>query len=339
MRRVFLATGFLLFSSLAGAQSVPSCPEGTLLNVAEQRCAPIHDRRGPVQSAPELPSPLLNRGPGGLSPNMTSGAAATASCPATFIAAGVDYPFGTYDFFNVTSGIQTNVIVHPSGIGFPTNPACAVFETASNRTQMGVEVVSVHGAGTIANLAIFDWSCSAAYPCGAVVAPDYVWNKAENSTFLAPYVSSTPGFQSNKVILYVNEMSVLKPQVGLPGCHVNPFTCVAGNFYNQVLLYNYVTAAWDLVYSHNFSGFQADCAVSPGCFYNSQQLGWWGPIIESGNPNPQPPIKVLGFQNSYLWQNNSWVLVTQGHWTSPPYWTTYVLNPNYTWAVGSTLQQ
>jgi hypothetical protein len=104
------------------------------------------------------------------------------------------------------------------------------------------------------------------------------------------------------------------------------------NWRNSVLLLNHCTGEWDMVYSHNFRAAQRDCSAE------QFQCGWWGPIIETFTPTPQPPIPELGFVGSALRHDNQVSPLGQADtfFSGPDVpWTLFHIDPNRSWGVGS----
>jgi len=100
---------------------------------------------------------------------------------------------------------------------------------------------------------------------------------------------------------------------------------------NAVYLRNFCNGTWDLIYSHDYGGTQANCSAGTSC-------GWWGPIIETFN-DPHPTIKELAFKDARLIIGATSYLLTgaRTNWTAPPsQWTVFHRTANYTWGVGTS---
>jgi len=211
------------------------------------------------------------------------------------------------------------MIVHPNGIDVPN----FIFTTATNRTELTVEVVGIY-IGTGAALGIFDWSCLPGYPClnGSTV-PSWQWTT--DFTDLSCYyrVGDDGGGHTHNLLSYVNRSH-------RRGNGTEPPSPVP-NWTNSVLLLNRCTDEWDLVYSHVFRAAQRDCSADSGC-------GWWGPIVETFNDSPQPLINELGFLGSSLRYDNkvSPLSTADTVFSQPnPPWLVFHIEPNRSWGVGS----
>ena len=217
--------------------------------------------------------------------------------------------------------LYTQMIVHPTGIAVPN----WIFTTATNRTQLTIEVVGIY-IGSVAALGVFDWSCLPSYPCpNGSTEPSWQWTR--DFTDLPCYYAvgdDTGGHQQN-LLSYVNR-SHRRGNGKAPPAPVPNWT-------NSVLLLNHCTGDWDLVYSHRFRAAQRDCSADSAC-------GWWGPIIETFNDNPQPLIKELGFLGSTLRYNHNRVSLLdpiETFFVSPsPPWVLFHIVPNGSWGVGSS---
>lgn len=235
------------------------------------------------------------------------------------LGAGTIYKQGA---LQITSRAElfTRMIVYPDGINVPN----WIFTTATNRTEKAIEVVGIY-IGTGASLGLFDWSCMPGYPCAdGSTGPAWQWTK--DLTALSCYyaVHDDGGGHLHDLLAYRNR-SLRR------GNGAAPLAPVA-NWQNSVFLWNYCTSDWDLVYSHQFRAVQRDCSA------DQFACGWWGPIIETFNDNPQPEINELGFLGSSLRYNDTVSLLgpSDTFFSRPdPPWVVFHIDPNRSWGVGS----
>jgi hypothetical protein len=214
----------------------------------------------------------------------------------------------------------TQMIVHPNGIDVPN----WIFTTATNRTELTVEVVGIY-IGASAALGIFDWSCRPGYPClNGESGPSWQWTR--DFTDLSCYYQ--PGDDGGG---HLHDLLSYRNRSQRRGADVAPPPPIE-NWKNSVLLFNYCTGLWELVYSHDFRAEQRDCSA------DQFACGWWGPIIETFNETPQPPIKELGFLGSALRHDNAvsalGVADTFFSFPNTP-WVLFHIDPNRSWGVGS----
>jgi hypothetical protein len=247
-------------------------------------------------------------------------AAAAESAPVPGgLGAGTLYPQGSLPI-NSRAELYTQMIVHPNGINVPN----WIFTTATNRTQMTIEVVGIY-LNNGASLGIFDWSCMPGYPCpNQETSASWQWTK--DLTDLACYYRwrDDGGGHLHYLLSYINQ-SQRRGNGTAPPAPVP-------NWKNSVLLFNECTQNWDMVYSHDFRADQQDCSLQ------SFACGWWGPIIETFNADPQPLINELGFLGSYLrYDNHVSTLGPSDTVFSTPNtpWIVFHLDPNRSWGVGS----
>jgi hypothetical protein len=235
------------------------------------------------------------------------------------LGAGTVYRQGA---LRVTSRAElwTQMIVYPDGIAAPN----WIFTTATNRTELTVEVVGIY-IGTSAALGVFDWSCLPAYPCpNGETMPSWQWTQDLNG-MSCYFQSGDDGGEHVHDLLSYRNRSQKRGADSMPPAPI-------ANWRNSVLLLNACTGDWDLVYSHDFRADQRDCSA------DQFQCGWWGPIIETFNDTPQPPIAELGFVGSVLRYDNAVSLLGPADtFFSSPFtpWVLFHIDPNRSWGVGS----
>jgi hypothetical protein len=214
--------------------------------------------------------------------------------------------------------LHTQMIVYPTGI----NVADWIFTTATNRSEKTVEVVGIY-LGQGASLGVFDWSCLPDYPCPNG-SPGASWQWTRDFTDLSCYVTQGEDGAGHlhDVMSYINK-SVRRGSPNLTGPAV---------WTNSVLLFNTCSGQWELVYRHVFRVEQRDCSA------DQFACGWWGPIIETFQADPQPAIPDLGFIATSLRHDNTVSLLGRAETffsgpTTP--WTLFYIDPNRSWSVGS----
>jgi hypothetical protein len=229
----------------------------------------------------------------------------------------------------VTTGstLSTHMIVYPGGIATSSDPVYNgyTFTSATNRTELGLEVVGIYygsGAGSGA-LGVFDWSCSPADPCstpsGSQVQPSWIWTRPLSALSCYYQMADDGGGHRHQQLYYRNAATLSEASVTPP------------RWTNAAYLWNYCRSRWDAVYSHAFGATQRDCSLDNAC-------GWWGPILETFIPDPQPPFKELGYVGSSLLHDgiSSQLGPDETTWVAPvPNLKLFHLLPNRGWGVGN----
>jgi hypothetical protein len=215
-----------------------------------------------------------------------------------------------------SADLRTWMIVHPSGIGALTD---WVFTTATNRTEMTIEVVGIYNADDSGSLGIFDWSCSPSHPClGGSTGAAWIWTKPFSQMSCYWQKKTDPGGHEHRAMHYSNKSEKMDDK--------SPPL-----WRNRVTIYDDCTDAWHIVYTHYFRANQKNCSVDNAC-------GWWGPILENFIEGTKPGIKEVGFWGSDLWHNGtkSSLDTDDTHWTGPPSpWKVYHRNANRSWGIGT----
>ena len=232
------------------------------------------------------------------------------------IGSGVVFPQGVLAITTSTD-LDTRMVVYPQGLKLPPN---WLFTTATNRSDLGVEVVAIYYGNKKGALGVFDWSCSPADPClspnGTTnTGPAWVWTDNLLPRFNCNIHLETWAGATLNILRYSNRT----------------YQTPTG-WANEVWLLNDCTASWELVYSHLYSATQRDCSLTPNT------CGWWGPIVETFFEGSQPSLKKLGFLNSTITIdgiNQQLLTPSATNWVAPTGWATYILQPNHTWIVGS----
>jgi hypothetical protein len=201
--------------------------------------------------------------------------------------------------------------VYPSGVGPLSN---YLYTTATNRTEKSLEVVGIYKDSGSGAFGVFDWSCSASSPCkdGATTASWELWESL--SGIPCNYSPQNDGGNHKHLAVYYENSSEL----------------VAGTWTNSAYLWNYCNNSWDLVYSHQFTGSQHDCSSDGSC-------GWWGPIFETFQPDPQPDISEIAFWGTALVHDGvrSDLSPSETGWSNPvPNWSLFHGTANSAYAAG-----
>jgi hypothetical protein len=245
-----------------------SCPPGTRVNPERATCAAVHDVRSALAAHPGAgrrrpPNLAVWRAQRRVGPRSALGGPVPGG-----IGSGITYALGQLQVFD-SSSLYTHMSVYPSGVGQLSD---YLFTTATNRTEKTLEVVGIYDATGAANIGVFDWSCSTSSPCpdGATSAS---WQLTQPfSGRPCNYAPQNDGGNHKHLGLYYENSSEL----------------VDGVWTNAAYLWNYCDDAWDLIYLHQFTDSQRDCSSDNLC-------GWWGPILETFQPDPQPDIAELAF--------------------------------------------
>jgi hypothetical protein len=331
-RSLMPASGLVVLAVLAGCSSgapddsaqpgatlnesalATSCPEGSEpSSEIGGACAAIEPATEPVTVDPSLHN---------LADVRAGRSSSAASAPGAVTCTGFGNQAGTmYDLSALPMGsatdLQTRMIVNPGGIDNSTH--CEIFTTATNRTQLGVEVVGVYaGAGTTPTLAIFDWSCSAGSPCGKDKSPSWVLSRKFDACHAQ---AQSDGHGHTVDVLYYSN-STRKIAAGNPP-----------EWRNTVLLWNYCSdpkyqfGHWDQIYEHTYRAVMGDG-------------GGWGPVVEPHIQGPLPKIKEVGFLSASLLHNGKWSALTPSvtTFTTPAQagmtnWRLMFLDPNYAWGI------
>jgi hypothetical protein len=287
-----------------------SCPDGTLPHPEQTACAVVQDRREEMRVralSQRLPPSLVDlRGTFDGAPR-AKGRRSDPPTPSG-VGAGTTYKVGQLPVHSTTT-LTTHMIVYPNGLG---NLPDWLFTTSTNRSEKTVEVVAQYRDSNTHGIGVFDWSCSTASPCsGGQTTPSWMFSHPLGDTPCYFATQLDGGGAPHATMFYTNATD----QTGSP-------------WNNKVSFWNFCTSAWDLVYSHAFSGTQKDCSVDNSC-------GWWGPIIENFFPlDGSVPIEELGFFNTKLVHdgNTSNMPTTETDFTTPgAAFSVCNLTPNKSW--------
>ena len=214
--------------------------------------------------------------------------------------------------------LHTKMFVHENGVE-PSFPVDWLYTPATNRTEMTIEVVGIYSQsyGNSGYLGIYDWSCTAGYPCpNGDSEASWQWAEPFSDFACNIEVIVDPGGHDQDVMHYANTSVKMDNE--------NPPL-----WWNAVYLWNFCSDDWDLIYDHQFRSHQRDCSLNNSC-------GWWGPIIETFG-DPQPAIKELGFTETMLYHDGIWselsTAETYFHEPIGP-WALFHLEPNQGFGVG-----
>ena len=224
---------------------------------------------------------------------------------------GVGFGYYFYD----TALLWTNFtvldyyIITPRVLG--ADPSDYAYLTSTCRSQLGTESLIWYSDQNEASFWIFDWA-----------RQGNQWQAGINLPTDHPqYLTTAPDQFANT----------------RPKCHIRNgtwFLGLVGGLYqwqNQVLLFNFSRADWDIIYTYNYTTTN----LSDNLFQavnNGSEVGHWGPIVETfgnytnvnpigfdlvrlfqdGDPNPH----WLTTANSYPLQSEPFQLITQAPDTS-----------------------
>jgi len=299
--------------------------QAAMIAVASLMCAwsiatGAQDDPGIVDARPQFPPGPAHAGSHAV-PNLASLRSGQETPPIPGgLGAGTIYNQGALPVNN-RAELSTQMIVHPNGIDVPN----WIFTTATNRTEKTVEVVGIYIA-TDASLGVFDWSCSIDDPCpDGSVAPAWQWTR--DLTTLPCYyaMADDGGGHQHNLLSYMNSTQKRGNDAGRGGSRAT--------WRNTVLVLNECTHRWERVYQHDFVASQKDCSL------DAFSCGWWGPIVETFNDSPQPPVKELGFLDTTLRYDRGLSRLTPAETTfSQPDtpWLLFHRDPNRAWGIGNT---
>jgi len=306
MLGVLLSCAPLACGSQPDAGAV-ACPSGTRSNPERATCSAIRDVRSgfSAQAPARLPDLAAKRA----ERRATWKAALNGPVPGG-IGTGVTYNNGQLQVVS-SSSFYTHMTVYPSGVGQLSD---FLFTTATNRTEKSLEVVGIYNGNGSGNIGVYDWSCSATSPCsdGSTGAS---WQLSRPISELpCNYSPQNDGGNHKHLAVYYENSSEL----------------VTGTWTNAAYLWNYCHNAWDLIYRHQFTGSQHDCSSDGSC-------GWWGPIFETFQPDPQPDISELAFWGSTLVHDGirSDLSPSETGWSNPaPNWSLFHRTANSAYGAG-----
>lgn len=336
------------------SESLSGCPEGTQLSAESGACAAVDEPMSALASdAPRSPpkrcpdGALWSGESGTCAPiNRTTSALASDASSLPDVAemrrkklgpGKIPVPggIGSGTTFNTgrlqaTAGaaLYTRMFIYLNGIAVGTGSAYNgyTFTASTNRTEKTLEIVGIYyGAGPgSGSLGIYDWSCSSSDPCatpsGTKTEPSWVWSQGLTSLSTCYYRLQTDGWHDHDMVYYVNDTTLTNGSLNPP------------LWTNTAYLWNYCTLAWEVPYSHQFRANQKDCSI------DDSSCGWWGPILETFLPDPQPSFKELGFKDTWLLHDKGWSALdaTDTSWSPPvPNLHLFHIEPNRSWGVGN----
>jgi hypothetical protein len=150
-----------------------------------------------------------------------------------------------------------------------------LYNTATNRSELGVEAFISYYAQDEFAFKVFDW---ARYPADP-------WQVELPYATLGDYldVVASPDGTFRQELQLANRTALVS---------------APADWVNQVFLYNRVARTWDLVYSYAYTtGSAADNTFEPGDFYGS-----WGPIFETFQDHDGSNLPI-GSNGSWLVQD------------------------------------
>jgi len=293
-----------------GQPKDPGCPTDTAYDPRSDSCAKVVDIRQEFP-ANEVTTASLQTLRGGQAPAGTPD-------PNPGDWAGTTYENG--DLAALTQGsLYTVMAIHGDGIAnLPTSGW--VFTTSTNRTEKGVEVVGVYDPGSYlkGKIGIFDWSCSASYPCtGGYTSPAWIW-QYDFSSFNCNITTETNGSTHYRKFMYYNNSATKKDSQNPP------------LWENKVLLWNYCGSTWNTIYTHQYRVNQVDC--------RNGTCGWWGPILEIPTSGTETTMWELGFKDTWLLHDGTWSALPESETDfSGPLapWQLFYRVANRTWFMGN----
>jgi hypothetical protein len=221
---------------------------------------------------------------------------------------GVGYGF----YFLNTSLHWTNSTVADYYVIAPTylgQPVSYFYLTSSCRAQLGTEsLIAYQGSGE-AQFWIYDWSQTNSNPWQVMI---------DLPTGNPQYLTTRPDeFGTPRQMVHIRN-----------GTYYEGFSGGLYHWQNQVMLFDFVQNAWDLVYSQAYTTVN----ITDNIYSSGNRTGFWGPILETfdsytqvnpvgfdlirlfqdGNSNPQWLTGV----NSYPLQNAPWQLQSLAPYTS-----------------------
>jgi len=328
-----------LFSEVLSSPSVAQesgCPPGTLPFPGDVQCAPVVDQTAKpwvpgVSSDERTPHPGYN---GGL----------------------VRYKDGFLDS-SQGSELYTGVAVYPEGLGTDLGTSWGwrdcenndgvlewcelnntLFTTATNRSRFTMEITVFYWRQGNAELKLWDFSCSAQYPCEHVQtgellpSPNFVLSTPLRDNPCYMEFDLLPGGDWHHLLFYRNATEKLDN--GSPPL-----------WRNVAKLANFCTYTWDTVYFHEYRADAYNCALG-GCF-NWAALLEYDPI--EWNPG-STPISKLGFWQEQLFlakagepqglltpETTAWIPTSWGTDVPPGWGVISHTTPNHTWGRGTYL--
>ena len=224
---------------------------------------------------------------------------------------GVGY--GVY--YNSNSLLWSNETLLFQRMIVPRTPggdvASTLYNTATNRSNLGVEALISYNAQSDARFRVFDWARPSADR----------WQVNLTYSDLSDYLGnaeSDDGVWRQELLLFNHT-----------------YKTSTNNWVNAVLLQNRVTDHLDVIYMYSYTtSVETDNTYQPGEHYGS-----WGPIFETFQDH-DGSNKPIGSHNFYLRQDggynsftttNTYVRIDDADLDPPIF-----LTPNTGWAVGST---
>ncbi len=339
MRNWVLSVLALTLAFSAAAQDFQAeCSAGTLWEPYAAVCAEVRDRQHLFLSPPSTTAPTATLSKEGSAAELELGAQSQVEKPDTTF----DWPVPgsmavgtTYEpnqLKALTSGcLHTRMFVHPDGL--PTNGYLPVlYTTATSRVYRGLELLAAYrggGAGSVAQLGLFAWTCLPDFPCpdGDTSAGWQWWADLESLSCNITH-SVDPAGHAQKQLYYANHTDKLSEDA-------------PPAWRSAVYLWNYCDSAWDLAWEHTYRVEKIDCSVpGAGC-------AWWGPSIEIFGDDPYPEIGELGYEESLLFHDGLWSTLRPPEanfrdpavWARSTPWQLFHLDPNRGYGVGNWFDQ
>ncbi|MFH2063732.1 MAG: PKD domain-containing protein [Pseudomonadota bacterium] len=169
-------------------------------------------------------------------------------------------------------------------------------------------------------LGIWDWSCTADYPCqNGSFEPGFQWTApfSEFECNMTEIVDKGGHYQT--IIQYANISK--KKDEGDPPL-----------WRHEVMLWNFCNGGWDLIYEHESRFNKLDCSLA------NNTCAFWGPLLETFGDDAYPEINELGFEDTLLYHDGIWSELTpdEASFVNPiTPWELFHLDPNRDYGVGN----
>jgi hypothetical protein len=199
---------------------------------------------------------------------------------------GYGYYFDTGALLWTNCSIADYYVIAPSSLH---ETISFLYLTSTCRAQLGTESLIAYQDNEEAQFWIFDWSLSASDPWQTTI---------DLATSHPEYLTVRPDeFAVNRQMVHLRN-----------GTYYLGKTNGLYNWQNQTLLFDFVTAGWDLVYSHDYTTTNLTDNIP---LAGGESVGFWGPIVETFQTYTN--IGPVGFDFIRLFQDGK----ADPFWLSP----------------------